>query len=131
MTKLQKVHCSMPDKSATGNLYLTEKTMEDQWQESTSEQQVVLQDTAWSGDEILAEAQVWVRRLACICFAIIIVAEVITGKVQDTAPFCLAIGKEARHDWSRVHAGLCARQGALSQASSSEAMLELDLHCKI
>lgn len=45
------------------------------------------QDTAWSGDEILAEAQVWVRRLACICFAAVIIAEVITGKVQEIASF--------------------------------------------
>ena len=47
----------------------------------------VSQDTAWSGDEILAEAQVWVRRLACIGFAAVIIAEVITGKVQEIAPF--------------------------------------------
>ena len=53
------------------------------------------QDTAWSGDEILAEAQVWVRRLACICFAAVIIAEVITGKVQGNRTLsCMAIGRE-------------------------------------
>ena len=44
-----------------------------------------MQDEAWTTDEILAEAQVWVRRLACICFAVMIVAEVITGKVRAGA----------------------------------------------
>ncbi len=44
--------------------------------------QRTVQDEAWTTDEILAEAQVWVRRLACICFAVMIVAEVITGKVR-------------------------------------------------
>ncbi len=41
-----------------------------------------MQDAAWTTDDLLAEAQVWVRRLACICFAVMIVAEVITGKVR-------------------------------------------------
>lgn len=44
-----------------------------------------MQDEAWTTDEILTEAQVWVRRLACICFAVMIVAEVITGKVRAGA----------------------------------------------
>ena len=44
------------------------------------------QEAVWTTDEILAEAQVWVRRLACICFAVMIVAEVITGKVKLPAP---------------------------------------------
>ena len=61
-----------------------------------------MQDTAWTTDEVLAEAQVWVRRLACICFAVMIVAEVITGKVRlpaihspGIASICIGLG--ARH----------------------------------
>ena len=85
-TNLEELYCSTSDKSARGNLCLTEKTRDDQGQESAFEEHGVLQDTAWSGDEILAEAQVWVRRLACICFAVMIIAEVITGKVHKLAP---------------------------------------------
>ena len=48
-----------------------------------------MQDAAWTKDELLAEAQVWVRRLACICFAVMIVAEVITGKVRLHGPLSL------------------------------------------
>lgn len=43
-----------------------------------------MQEGPWNIDDILAEAQVWVRRLACIGFAVVIVAEVITGKVCTT-----------------------------------------------
>ena len=56
-----------------------------------------VQDAAWTTDNVLAEAQVWVRRLACICFAVMIVAEVITGKVSPSIPLPLLIHPSASH----------------------------------
>lgn len=56
-----------------------------------------VQDAAWTTDDVLAEAQVWVRRLACICFAVMIVAEVITGKVSPPILLPLLIHASASH----------------------------------